>query len=682
MKLPYNIGLRPARFTATWEGVLGNTSSAKSGPTVHHNTNGMPGMVIVGNTAYYAGEYNEHRPGYSEFSFQLNNPGVKKQLLPGNERGTSATRKVCSDGTRVYWGGTDAWTQSPSFVFATLVGTDSQVLFSSGQSYKTSIGDTLKSIINRVDVQYSFVTGLAVQKTGNYLFVARQAQNTITVVQKLTGAVVRTLPVTGPLDLACDSAGNLYVTSGTTITKYAVNTDGTLGAVAFTLTGFAFPVGVAVSPDNSYVLVADGGSSQQLKAYNAVIGAPLWTFGQLGGYANGPDVTPDKFCFTNTKQIGDAGMPDRSFIAFQADGSFWLEDQGTCRTLHYSADRQLLGAMQNMGYFYSCFADQNTPTRVVANFLEFEVDYSKPLAPNNGSWKLVKNWFYGITAATFDQNACLYGVTTLSNGRVYAMGKNSPTRTTIVELPPTGNLRYTPTEFSQNEVLNPDGSLWKLSGNDLGTPAVWQRKALTGFDASHNPQWGTWQVVATSPPITPRDPLTYGGGLRFSQQTASGKVIAFSGERYADGSRSIGNHLGAIQAGGKTWAWQASPSTTLSYSGPFPTDGRFDLGNGVHEAGAWMQVSGNLILWGYRGEFWRGGQVNKWNLYDDTGRFLLQFGLTREEAYALGEAPPGMAGNNVSGTLVKVGADYYLYHCDESFHGGIHRWKISTATPS
>jgi len=37
----------------------------------------------------------------------------------------------------------------------------------------------------------------------------------------------------------------------------------------------------------------------------------------------------------------------------------------------------------------------------------------------------------------------------------------------------------------------------------------------------------------------------------------------------------------------------------------------------------------------------------------------------------------GMAGNAFDPDLAKVGDTVYLYHNDESYHAGLHRWKIS-----
>ncbi|MBA3684083.1 MAG: hypothetical protein H0W72_02440 [Planctomycetes bacterium] len=39
--------------------------------------------------------------------------------------------------------------------------------------------------------------------------------------------------------------------------------------------------------------------------------------------------------------------------------------------------------------------------------------------------------------------------------------------------------------------------------------------------------------------------------------------------------------------------------------------------------------------------------------------------------------PPEMAGNAFCPSLVKVGERYFLWHNDESYHGGLHLWEIS-----
>jgi hypothetical protein len=41
-----------------------------------------------------------------------------------------------------------------------------------------------------------------------------------------------------------------------------------------------------------------------------------------------------------------------------------------------------------------------------------------------------------------------------------------------------------------------------------------------------------------------------------------------------------------------------------------------------------------------------------------------------------GWAAPGCAGNSFAATLVTTKAGVFLYHNDESVHGGVHRWRI------
>ena len=50
---------------------------------------------------------------------------------------------------------------------------------------------------------------------------------------------------------------------------------------------------------------------------------------------------------------------------------------------------------------------------------------------------------------------------------------------------------------------------------------------------------------------------------------------------------------------------------------------------------------------------------------------------TSWNAYQVGEAPAMMAGNAYRSYVVKAAnGNVYLYHNDESCHGGVHRWRI------
>ncbi|UFH53114.1 PA14 domain-containing protein [Spirosoma sp. KNUC1025] len=224
--------------------------------------------------------------------------------------------------------------------------------------------------------------------------------------------------------------------------------------------------------------------------------------------------------------------------------------------------------------------------------------------------------------------------------------------------------------------LYPDGSLRRTYRTAVGQAQKFTRKPLTGFDGANNPLWGSETTLATTPLTTSDDPLYYGNQikLRAGEVTASNVVVAFDGSK-----ASTKYHLGGIRLSDNKWLWRTAVNTHWAYTGAYPADGSYDVGNGVNTTGIAQQVNGRVILWGYHGEFWKASQTNKYQLVYDNGLFLGQFGTTRSETDAGGqEVPPaGMAGNAFSGSLVKVGDDLYYYHNDENYHSGIHRWKIA-----
>ena len=136
-------------------------------------------------------------------------------------------------------------------------------------------------------------------------------------------------------------------------------------------------------------------------------------------------------------------------------------------------------------------------------------------------------------------------------------------------------------------------------------------------------------------------------------------------------------HLGGVKPGGSDWLWRTARNTGNKYTGAYPADGAFDIGNGVKYAGSGAMVSGRNIIWGYHGESWKGSETNEWDHIYDDGLFIGQFGITGPEILRQ-EAPAMFAGNSFSAALTTdKSGNVYLYHNDESAHGGVHRWKIS-----
>jgi hypothetical protein len=109
-----------------------------------------------------------------------------------------------------------------------------------------------------------------------------------------------------------------------------------------------------------------------------------------------------------------------------------------------------------------------------------------------------------------------------------------------------------------------------------------------------------------------------------------------------------------------------------------PHDGRYDIDHGVQYPANVVLTDARNVIFGYHGEAWNGGQANQWLHFYDNGLFIGQFGKPgRPQPPAeRGDAPPESAGNAFSPQLVTVDGKLYLWHNDESVHGGVHRWRI------
>lgn len=654
-----------------WEGVLGNTSDSSTGPGVHHGMDVINCIAFSGSKGYYARNYNEKEASQSRFDTAR--PQLKIGILPVPNAG-QGSRFVVADNTNVFWAGNDP-NADKWFVFATGTGNDAETIFTGSTPLQTTYGRNYPGAIDVVNASNGAISGLAVQKNGSYLFVSHQGLNEIHVINKATGSLTQIIAISAPAALATDGNNALWVTYANnglvTVENFTVASNGTLSPAAVAIAGLINPLSLAVSPDDATLLVADGGNSQQLKAYNNIDGTMLWTFGQVGGYFVDATVTDDKFYFSDARRV----LP--TFIAFQADGSFWVGDPGNSRSQHYTAGRNLINRIMYLGASYKASVDMNNPVRVFSDYLEFKIDYAKPLQPGNGSWTLVKNWGAVVPISYDDRYIKMKGVATLSNGRTYGTVLNFTTnRMQVVELPASGPMRITATSFPRdNSQLYPDGALYRQTMIVLGAPTTWSKQPLTGFDAAGDPLWGASTVVASSPPATRQDPLFWGNltTLRSGEVTSSGVVVAFDGALPANGSD--GWHLGGIKKGTGKWLWRTAMSTNKLYTGPFPADGAYDNGNLVVYPGSMAMAMDRSIFWGYHGEFWKNTQTNKWNQVYDDGLFIGQFGTV---GLAATEAAAQMAGNSMTGTVVKdANGDAYLYHNDESCHSGIHRWKIT-----
>lgn len=686
----YDIRLVHHRIRHVWEGVVGNSSGVFTGAQVHKSFLMPTSIAVDGANAYYAVGYNEGQPGIH--GFRLEAPGLNTQPLPQTVDPFVAHSMIAVDATRVYWANLGGLSKT-TFVGAFERADGARVAFPEGQniclvrrpnSAQCYEPQDYKGVIALHSDPLGAPTGLAVQRKGSVLAVAHGAKNQVRLFDKGSGRALGTIDVPlAPMasnQLAMSPGGALWVISGRTVLRFSALERKPV--VTATISGLSQPIAVATHPDREdEVWIADGGASQQLKQFDSQ-GRPGTVIGKPAGLASDPSVGNDTLCFKA------GGGREQSAIAVTSDRAVWVVDHCNNRMLRFRRDAAARWtADAQIAYVpasYASTVDHGNPRRVFANFLEFDVDGSVPLTPGDRSWRLVRNWLGGLPAALTDDRSINWAwggftsVQTLANGRTYGLMQTNG-RQAIVELPATGPLRLvkwlaSPVPRSTAKVLYENGELgYALTGPTTQTA---MRLPLAGFDGNGDPSWSNDPVRQASVPTLPGSPFYRGAfsGMppRFPV-TASGNVVFF--DQAVQGNE--GFHLGAAATGGKEWLWQASPTGALDGKGSFQTkaiDGALNYGGNA------VWAHGRHIVYGFHGEFYKDmgnggvGQANQFMHFDESGLFIGQFGMPSTRATMPAQA--GLAGNAFSPTLVRDGSKLYLYHNDESAHGGVHRWRI------
>lgn len=647
-----------------WEGVIGNTSRVGHGPGVHRAFHPIHDMAIdAAGNAFYAVGYNEQQPAMHRF--HVSDPQIRVPLAKDDYQ--RVFRHVATDGSLVYFANA---AQAESFVIAMRVADGRAHSFPDGRLVFDGVhhGNRWDGVIDyerderRADGSSPRAPGgLAVQRKGDILFVSHPGLAEIRLYHKRSGALLGRIAVEGATDMDVAPDDSLWVlckpAGVPTVARYRPQRSE--WARDRTITeGLRDPLAIGVSARDGWLIVVDGGS-EQLKSYDKS-GRPLRTFGRAGGYRDGePTVANDRFWFS----IGP------TYLAFQADGSFWVGDPGNARNLHFDRDLRYLEQIMFMPVTYVTSVDPNQPSRVFAGLLEFAVDYRRPI---RDSWTLVRNWGAGEALARLDAFRGIAMVTTLGNGRTYGLQVGMGPDRRLVELTPAG-VRKTRVRLDPGLRLYPDGGL-RRSRSASGWMHVHERKLL-GFDANADPQWGPYEEIARAPAVANVDPAAPGNWFvdPAHPTTASGVVVSFNP------TTSGGFHLGGIAQSGMQWQWRTSPTGRWPVDGKRMVvggDGSFETGRGVHYPGSMVMAAGSEILFGYHGEAWNSGQANQWMHYQDDGLFVGQFGTPAYPDLVKQGAIPGTAGNAFSPALVKVSDALYLWHNDESVHGGVHRWRI------
>jgi hypothetical protein len=653
-----------------WDGTVGNSSATQSGPNVWRAYGGICDMAIAGGKAYCTFGYDELENPFRYFV--IGQPQAPIEYSPGWTDPYSDYMVVASDGTKTYWGkATGGLSGQDTYIAATTNSNSQQYSFPKGV---TPVGGAQKwtSCIDydATAGQPNQPTGLAVQQSGNDLFVAHNNLNVVRVFDKVQGSSLGSFTVASPAKMAVTADGDVWVISNTatspTVKRYTFsNGSATLKA---TISGVVLPMAVGVSADDSTVVVVDGGTAQQIKAYSNSSGAALWSYGVAGGMAaNGPQVQNNAFAFTGN-----------AFVAFQSDNTFWVEDWANHRTMHYSISNNTLNYIEQIHFepaTYQETVDLTDPTRTFNMFYEYDVNYSLPAGGTNGSWTYTKNWFYGLPTDTthnyFGNLEGFLSVVTYPNGHTFGLVSNFATaRYDLLELMPSGPARVTNYSFANQARLYPDGTL-RYTVQNGSTGIAFYSQPLTGYDSAGTPLFGAPALLASTA-IGSNDPQTWATYPLHTEVTASGMIVDYDGNQSHNGF-----HLGGITRGGSSYLWRSLPSTPTTYTGWFPQHGLFDCGNGVQYAGDVAMAMGRDVLCGYHGEFWKNTQASQFLDMYDNGLMVGRFGTYGSSNYSR-VTTDGFAGNAFTPTLVRAANNnVYLYLNDESNHGGLCRWKIT-----
>jgi hypothetical protein len=682
----YEIKLLQHNTEYVWNGVIGNTSAAQSGPTVQYQNHAMQGMSVSGGVNFYCTGYSENKYPYR--SFLTNAP---QQLLSQwcwdisqfnqivNQPGIQYNSWVytCADSNWVYFAcpssynaNTAKYYDAPGCIIPSSIANNSgPVYFTNSVLITNGPGDSYPSGIY-AGTQPG-LSGIAVQLNGPLLAASSFNDNAVYLYGKYTGSLSNTISVHGPQGLSFGADSNLYVISSNTATKlnqvicYA-NTS-TSPTVALTITTFSNALAVAAHPfDRNLILVADGAGSQQVKAINES-GVLQWTCGLRGGMAsNGVSVLTNAFWFSYE------GVA-QTFLCYNWDGSFWVGDEENHRYLHFSAAQEYLEQLMFQPWSYSVCACQNNPNRVFNEFLEFNVNYTNALS--NG-WTLVNNWKVNMPAnIAFNNSGCgLYQVTTFPNGRTYGFVQDLSLQFGPYELVELTNSLLRLTGIHPSSVyglarlwlsLGSDGSLYSIPA---GT-AKWYKADLIGYDANNNPLWGGMSLIASGRELS-TDPVPLCcSGYQTAAISSNNIMISYN--------TSLNNawHFGGLRIGGSTnWLWEAGPSYNLNGCGTY------EISNGLTYAGDMVHAVDRNVVFGFHGEFFRhqGEASQHMHFYDD-GLFVGEFGEALNGHSVAEGAIAGFAGNAYSPDFIKTTAgDYYYWVNDESGHGP-QRWQFVNA---
>jgi len=726
----YKLRLTTNNIRSYWENVIGNNSQKISGPNKFYNMEQANDMDSGTNHYYYTCRYNESKT--SCFRIPKNNIRISEPVF--DTRGMAACA-VCVKNGVVYWAGVDAykkmtwadefanrfidegqplkqscegfpditeekvrrcvhilidandlfagyrlpdytkqkfvdwfnqyvfradWSFTLSGLWATRETDNSEVQFVFGREYTPYIGRTYPSMIGLYEGEQAEVTGLAV--SDDFIYVAYGGQEDVwywnsrdlIVVLSMDGKEVNrvTVPQPGRMIVVGDY---LFYGSGTKV--HRANLD-RIGGIESTkeieVSGFTVrDISYYEKTDTLSIITTDGIVRYYDKEFNL-----KKERGNKEMYWEKPQVYKDKFYWEDTRQTYQA------FICTDHNNGLQLiGDGGNQRIQVFDNSFVYRATICWMSTNYSVNVINDDPTRIFCYFLEYNRDYTNPKALK---WNLVNNW--GCYAVNEWQYCDMPFVL---NGKTYAKQQSfSYNKVRLIELNPEVGLVplneiATGSTAKSRVQIYPDGCVY-YDDYKLNYYLKVRKQNLLRVKEDGFFEWDAPEVVVITgvPPVG----STWNNMSRRIFETIEDRYYVFNAHR-----TELGNHLTSVDIPTGEFIDNGFPSDHKEYYGDYMDD-VFPVGNGVIYPGGQYVVCGEFIICNVHGEFWGAGQTNKWHLFDKNLVALHTYGIDVKTIRKQGiqHPAPKMAGNSFSGNLVKMGEYYYLYHCDEGHHGGVH----------
>lgn len=666
----YTYKIKYNNISATWDSTWGNTSLYNTGYNVWKGGVPPTALCIVGNNGYLGHAYNEQNTCTSKFA--LNNIQVRQMLDFSYQGATPEILDNGSDGNKIYWAAYDAGSPTKYFIYSTNVNTDTLVTFSAGSSYSFTYGHTY-SVFGLTSTSVEAINSIAIQgSTGTYIYAARPSANRIDCYNKSTGASVGSTTITNPSNIRLDTVNNiLWVAHATTVDKYTVNSDGSLTFISTPITGLLSIQALGINPLNGNIYVADGSTSQQIKAFNTS-GTQQSTWGTAGGYLN------NALCSYNKWYWNSAFESFKVFLAFQSDGTCWVNDGGNCQVIHYNTSQAFLEKIQWIPYCYSGSVDYNNINTEYAMAQQYSASTDSVFTGGKG-WSQIANWRGQLNGTQYSKYQGLRTPLTFGNGKTFCFVYSTTTANwELIELQSTGVIRFTGQTYPSTYFIDKSGDLYSMTSGVNGQAVTWVKRNFTGYDGNGTPQWGSDVTMSHTPVLTNAsvEPVYRGNNTLYNPLTFLPDSSFISWD--ADKNNSTGYHLGRAKGG--NWLGKSALSTYPAYTGFFPDPSRFDVGNSVQNAGGIINVQDSFVFAHYYGEFWKSSETNMFGIFDGYSLLpLYQFGvangltaIARQANYA------GDAGNDFSIRIVKKTSNlWFAYQNEEGIHAAGHRWRIT-----